>query len=130
MTTAQEMFAAVTDGSRPFGEVLALAIDYVGEPTPCRFCERNLYFGDTTCASCLLLLALSARALRAAQAGGPRYLLLLPDGSSQPMAQRVQSEADSVCVDLRAPLFLQLKTAARLRRPDILGRSRAERAGN
>ena len=72
MTTAEEMYAAFTDGSRPFGEVLALAADFIGEPCPCRLCERNLYFGDTTCASCLLLLAHSARALRAI---GPAFLM-------------------------------------------------------
>lgn len=131
MTTAADMALAMEDDSRSWGELLAMASELAGPSRPCSLCERDLRFGKAICHDCEALFLLASSAARAAAAGSVlRFLVLHPDGTAIALPQRVASVADSVCVDLRRPLFLQLKSAARLRRPEVLARARAERFGN
>jgi hypothetical protein len=131
VTTAIDMAAAVEDGTRSWAELLAMASELAGPARPCSLCERGLHFGKVTCHDCEAILLLASSAAREAAAGSLlRFLVFHPDGTTIALPQRVTSMADSVCVDLRAPLVLQLKSAARLRRPEVLARARAERAGN
>lgn len=131
MTTAAEMATALDDDSRSWDELLAMASELAGPSRPCSLCERGLRFGKAICHDCEALLLLASSAAREATAGSRlRFLVLHPDGTAIALPQCVASVADSVCVDLRRPLLPQLKSAARLRRPEVLARARAERSGN
>jgi hypothetical protein len=131
MTTPEEFLEASRDENRSFAELVELAREVVGPARACSLCERETWFGKTMCAECTGLLRLVSKATTAAQQGrGPRYLELWANGGISWSAQRTRSFADSVCVDLKRPWLLPVKTAARLRRPEVLARARAERAAS